>query len=323
MPIYLVRHVTTYRYKSPVAFGEHRMMFRPRDGFDQRTISAELSVEPEPVECRWTEDSAGNLVGSARFGRRGRILRFESRVEVDVTPFDATALRIAPHAVNCPFSYGAEEARDLARFTERQHLDPDHAVDRFARRILDGDGAQDTFGFLCRLSHAIRRDFAYLRREEAGIQDPAETLRLGSGTCRDFAVLMCEAVRVLGFAARFASGYLHVRSGDASAELAGGNTHAWLQVYLPGAGWIDFDPTSGTVGNAGLIRVAAVRDPRQAAPLTGSFTGFPSDFLSMEVLATVAPVTAPRHDVTRSGRVLPPGTYGPARDWERAKEGAL
>ena len=132
---------------------------------------------------------------------------------------------------------------------------------------------------------------------------------------------MCEAVRVLGFAARFASGYLHVRTGDPAAELAGGNTHAWLQVYLPGAGWIDFDPTSGTVGNAGLIRVATVRDPRQAAPLTGSFMGFPSDFLSMEVTASVTP--SGHEPAVDGGLAPPPGTYGRSQDRGRAREQAL
>ena len=125
--------------------------------------------------------------------------------------------------------------------------------------------------------------FTYVAREETGTQDPVETLRLGSGSCRDFAVLMMEAVRSLGLAARFVSGYLYVPDDDGGGRVGGGATHAWLQVYLPGAGWVEFDPTNGIVGNRDLIRVAVVRDPRQAVPLSGTWTGFPSDLLGMTV----------------------------------------
>ena len=131
-------------------------------------------------------------------------------------------------------------------------------------------------------------------RHEAGTQDPVQTLKLGSGSCRDFALLMIEAVRSLGLAARFVSGYLYVPEGKGKTHLGGGNTHAWVQVYLPGAGWVEFDPTNGIVGNRDLIRVAVVRDPRQAVPLSGTWTGFPSDNLGMtvEVQVTVAPAAA-------------------------------
>ena len=133
------------------------------------------------------------------------------------------------------------------------------------------------------MTHAIRRDLTYEAREESGIQDPVKTLRIGSGSCRDFAVLMMEAVRSLGLAARFVSGYLYVPEGRVGGRVGGGATHAWLEVYLPGAGWIEFDPTNGNVGNHDLVRVAVVRDPRQAVPISGSWTGFPSDHLGMTV----------------------------------------
>jgi transglutaminase-like putative cysteine protease len=171
----------------------------------------------------------------------------------------------------------------LARFIERQHPDPDHAVDRFAQGLLGVDPRRDTWEFLKRLNAAIRQDFAYLRRDEAGIQDPTTTLRRRSGTCRDFAALMCEAVRSQGLAARFVSGHLYVSAQNEPERNAGGATHAWLQVYLPGGGWIDFDPTSGSVGNRDLVRIAAVRNPAHASPVSGTFLGFPSDFLGMTV----------------------------------------
>jgi transglutaminase-like putative cysteine protease len=141
------------------------------------------------------------------------------------------------------------------------------------------------------MTHAVRRDLTYVAREESGIQDPIKTLKLGSGSCRDFAVLMMEAVRSLGLAARFVSGYLCVPENRRGSRVGGGATHAWLEVYLPGAGWVEFDPTNGIVGSADLIRVAVVRDPRQAVPVSGSWTGFPSDHLGMTVEVEVTEET--------------------------------
>src|SRR5580693_4777631 len=130
----------------------------------------------------------------------------------------------------------------------------------------------------------------YRRREAKGIQLPVETLRLGHGSCRDFAMLMIEAARSLGFAARFASGYLVVPLDDPKELTSGsvrGSTHAWAQIYLPGTGWVDFDPTSGSIGKIGLVTVAVVCDTRHAIPLHGTFIGFPSDHLGMEVQVSV------------------------------------
>lgn len=293
MPTYEIRHLTSYRYRNPVAFGEHRLMLRPRESFDQRTIDFALTVSPEPLSVAWADDASGNRVGQARFGRRAREIGFDAVMRVEQTVPRPGTPPLSEHARAAPFSYGAEEAADLARFVERQHHDPDHAVDRWAGALLAEDARRETWPFLLRLNERIRRDFAYLRREEPGIQAPAFTLRTGSGSCRDFAVLMCEAVRSQGVAARFVSGYLHVRpAGDVRAAQAGGSTHAWLQVYLPGGGWIDFDPTSGSVGNAGLVRVAVVRDPAQASPIRGTFLGFPSDDVGMTVAVEVTLVDA-------------------------------
>ncbi|HEV7874250.1 MAG TPA: transglutaminase family protein [Enterovirga sp.] len=286
MPTYAIRHVTRYRYRQPVAFGEHRMMLRPRESHDQRTIAAEILITPAPVHVAWSEDAAGNLVGFAKFARRATELVFESSFQVAQVPHQFDPSTLAEYARTCPFSYGAEEMPELARFIERQHHDPEHRVDRWARNFRDSlrsEAGVETAAFLARLNETIRHDIAYLRREEPGVQSPAETLRLMHGSCRDVAVLMCEALRSQGFAARFVSGYLYVRHDEPADRQVGGNTHAWLQVYLPGAGWIDFDPTSGTTGNRDLIRVAVVRDPDWATPLSGTFIGFPSDDLGMDV----------------------------------------
>jgi transglutaminase-like putative cysteine protease len=295
MPTYLVRHVTTYRYASRVAFGEHRMMLRPRESHDQRSLSTRLDIHPHPLDLSWSEDASGNLVGRARFGPRARELRFEAHLEVEQTTCHPASIRVADHARTCPFSHGAEEMPDLARFIERQHADPDHEVGRWVRDILHEDPDRDSLGFLSRLAARIRRDFSYRPRLQSGIQEPLRTLRLGTGSCRDFAVLMAEAVPSLGFAARFASGYVYVPHEDLEHAEMGGHTHAWVQVYVPGAGWIDFDPTAGTVGNRDLIRVAVVRDPEHAAPLSGTFIGFPGDFLEMRVGVVVSRTDSESH----------------------------
>jgi transglutaminase-like putative cysteine protease len=181
---------------------------------------------------------------------------------------------------------------DLARCIERHHPDPGDEVGHWGRQFLPRNGSTGLVELLTRLTQGINDGFRYRRREAKGIQQPAETLRLGHGSCRDFAVLMIEAARSLGFAARFASGYLALPPDDAeepASDPARGSTHAWAQIHMPGTGWIDFDPTSGSVGNAALVTVAVVRDPLDALPLHGTFFGFPSDHLGMEVQVSVRP----------------------------------
>ena len=131
------------------------------------------------------------------------------------------------------------------------------------------------------------RELRILAPDGVGTQPPLVTLELRRGTCRDFALFMMEAVRSLGFAARFVTGYIYVPGRDGTTTLGGGSTHAWCQVYLPGAGWVEFDPTNGIVGNRDLIRVAVARDPRQAIPLHGSYAGRASDALGMTVQVNV------------------------------------
>jgi transglutaminase-like putative cysteine protease len=290
MPTLTIRHVTTYRYRQPVAFGEHRMMLRPRDSHDQRVIEARVEISPEPTSLRFVHDASGNHVGIARFSRRSKVLCFESIVRLEHSPVDAADLDLADAARNFPVHYSADEMPDLAHCIERHEPDPGNDVGRWARQFLPASGAIGTFELLVRLSQGINLDFRYRRREAKGIQRPVETLRLGHGSCRDFAMLLIEAARSLGFAARFASGYLAVpldHPEEPTSGSAHGSTHAWAQVFLPGAGWIDFDPTNGSVGKNGLVTVAVVRDPRHAAPLHGTFIGLASDHLGMEVQVSV------------------------------------
>jgi transglutaminase-like putative cysteine protease len=176
------------------------------------------------------------------------------------------------------------------------------AIDRWAQQFLRHDGRTDTTEMLAAMTHAIRQNLTYLAREESGVQDPVRTLRLGAGSCRDFAVLMMEAVRSLGLAAHFVSGYLYVPEDRRGGRVGGSATHAWLRVYLPVAGWIEFDPTNGIVGNHDLIRVAVVRDPRQAVPVSGTWTGFPSDALGMTVEVEVTAETPHRRLARHTAR---------------------
>src|SRR5258707_9180770 len=258
MQLLTVRHVTTYRYRHPVAFGEHRMMLRPRDSYDQRLIEVRLDITPEPASLRWQHDVFGNCVAIARFSGRATNLCFDSIIRLDHTPTNALEFQIEDYATTYPFSYGSEESPDLLRSIERQFLDPGRDVDHWARQFLRRQGSTGTRELLAAMTQAIRERFTYVSRPEIGTQDPIETLKLGSGSCRDFAVLVMEAVRSLGLAARFVSGYLYVPEDD--GRVGGGATHSSLQVYIPRARWIDLDPTHRLVGNRDLIRVAVVRD---------------------------------------------------------------
>lgn len=291
MPVLGVHHVTTYRYRQPVAFGEHRMMFRPREGHDQRLIETQLEITPKPSELRWQHDVFGNSVGIARFTGRAKELRFESRVLLDHAPVNALDYAVGQDAEAYPFAYDVEDMPDLARSIERQYPDPDHDVERWARSFVRRDGPTMTRDLLSAMTHGVRQRFAYLGRTERGVQPPLLTMRLGSGTCRDFAVFMIEALRSLGLAARFVSGYIY--DGARGGRIGGGATHAWLRVYVPGAGWVELDPTNGIIGNRDLIRVAVARDHRQVLPLHGTWTGFPSDDLGMTVEVSVTEAQSP------------------------------
>jgi transglutaminase-like putative cysteine protease len=285
MTLLAVRHVTTYRYTRPVAFGEHQMMFRPRDSFDQKLIDATLAIAPAPTGIRWMHDVFGNCVAIAAFDAQAAELRFESNIKVDHSPANAPDFQLEDYARTYPFSYSLDELPDLAPLIERQY--PSREMRSWARQFVRKGRPTETGALLMTLTYAIKESFAYERRSEPGTREPGLTLKLGRGSCRDLALLMMEAARALGFAARFVSGYLYIPEQDRSAYVGGGSTHAWCQVYLPGSGWVEFDPTNGIVGNRDLIRVAVARDPSQAIPLYGTFLGDPSDELGMTVEVSV------------------------------------
>jgi len=296
MPLFTIEHSTVHRYARPVALGTHRLMFRPRDSHDLRLIDARLSVTPAPSETRWVHDVFGNSITIMTFQGETELLEIVSTIELEHFGLDRPLVPMEPYAAFYPFSYPFDELPDLSRSIERQYPDPQHEVDRWARRFVGGDGrggAMPTQLLLEEMTRAIPRDFAYRSRWEPGVQDPVDTLRLRSGTCRDFALFMMEAARALGFAARLVSGYLYDPAADPNFNVGGrallgaGATHAWVQIYLPGAGWVEFDPTNGLFGGANLFRIAVARDPSQAIPLIGSYLGDFDDALSEEITVSV------------------------------------
>ena len=282
---FTVRHLTVYRYAEPVRLGEHRMMFRPRESHDLRLLDARLDIHPRPMRLRWLHDVFDNSIAIATFDGSTTELRFDSVVTLEHVAITLPDYPLEASAHTYPFRYTADEVPNLARALAHHY--PSEEVARWVRQFVAPSGTIETMSLLRSITLAIRDEFVYTRRSEKGIQSPQETLQRRRGSCRDFAVLMMEATRALGLAARFVSGYLFVPNVDAGRAVGGGATHAWIQIYLPGAGWVDFDPTNNTIGNRHLIRVAVAWDPRLVLPLWGTFIGSASSVLGMDVTVTV------------------------------------
>jgi transglutaminase-like putative cysteine protease len=263
-------------------------MFRPRDSHDLRLIDSALTIEPQ-AKLRWLYDVFGNSVAVATFNSPSDRLHLESQIVIDRYPLAEIEFPIERFARKIPFSYPASEVPDLGRTIERHYTDPERVVTEWTRQFLENSGSSDTEAFLRAVNSAIRRDFTYMERREPGVQSPVETLHSRSGSCRDYALLMMEAVRSVGLAARFVSGYLYdpALDGQKSDITGAGATHAWMQVYLPGGGWVEFDPTNASVGGHNLVPVAVAREPGQAMPVSGKFDGSTEDFIDMKVDVTV------------------------------------
>jgi transglutaminase-like putative cysteine protease len=285
MRLLTVRHTTTYRYARPVTFGQHLLMLRPRDSHDLRVLGTGLGVTPRATTTRWAHDVFGNSVCYLDWDAvESDTLEIVSTLDLDHFPSGVESPRetLDPAAETYPFHYPADEFPDLARLMEPRYPDPDRAVGGWARRFVAADEPVRTMDLLTAITRAIKTDFTYEAREAEGTNPPEVTLASKKGACRDFALLMMEAVRSLGFAARFVSGYLYDDDAD-EPTVGGGATHAWCAVYLPGAGWVEFDPTNGLLAGRNLIRVCTARTPEQAVPIAGGFVGGEDDFLSLSV----------------------------------------
>jgi len=286
---YEIVHTTVYRYRQPVTFGEHRVMFRPRDSHDLRVLATDLQVSPSS-QVRMIQDPHSNSVALVQPDGPASELEIVCRFTIEHAHTNNEELPLAPSAEVFPFAYSVDERFDLEQYLRPHYDDPGGHLTAWARQFLRTDGLTGTRELLFKMNQFIRANFNYAARDEEGTQAPQETLKRSTGSCRDFALLMMEAVRRLGVATRFVSGYLYdpaLDGGDADATVGAGATHAWLQAYLPGAGWVPFDPTNNLTGGNHLIRVGVARDPSQAAPISGSWYGEADDYLGMTVNVAV------------------------------------
>jgi transglutaminase-like putative cysteine protease len=272
-----IRHTTIYRYSQEVVFGPHQLMIRPREEHDLRIETSRLEISPAHT-LRWRSDAYGNAVALVHLHTPAAELRIDSEVTVkhfEPNPFN---FLLEPDAVAYPFRYAAREEPDLAPCLVPLFPADEEAVRAWVAPFLPAQAraTTPTLDFLTAVNQAVSTDFTYRRRDEPGIQAPSETLAMRSGSCRDYATLFMEACRHLGLAARFVSGYAH------NPRFAHGSTHAWTEVYLPGAGWKGFDPTAGILACDLHVPVAVARDPAQATPVSGSFST-PGECIGHEV----------------------------------------
>ena len=262
-----IRHLTEYWFTGPVILNQHRLLLRPREGHDVRIESSRLEISPV-YSIKWYRDIFDNSLALVDFLEPADKLSITS--DVIIQHYEEAPLNfcVADYALTYPFAYKTSERIDLAAFQQPVFADDQAAVQQWLQDIGLG-GGMETFSLQSKLNHTIHDRFCYRMREEAGVQSPAQTLRLGSGSCRDYATLFIEACRCLGLASRFVSGYLHAPA----TEAGNASTHAWAEVYLPGCGWQGFDPTTGEITGHRHIAVAVARDPESIPPVSGSFIG--------------------------------------------------
>ena len=295
---YDITHTTVYRYRTPVSFGEHRVMFRPRDSHDLRVLATDLEVSPM-AHVRLIQDPHSNSVALVQPLVSATELRIVCTFTIEHAQTSNLELPLSPEAELFPFAYSVQDRFDLEQYLRPHYDDPDGLLTAWTRKFIRSDGPTRVRDLLVQMNQAIRDQFRYVSRDEEGTQTPLRTLALGSGTCRDFALLMMEAARHIGIATRFVSGYLYDPALDqgndtdsasddkADSTVGAGSTHAWMQAYLPGAGWLPFDPTNNLIGGSQLIRVGVARDPSQAAPVSGSWYGAADAYLGMQATVVV------------------------------------
>ena len=264
-----ITHLTEYHYHVPVTFGPHRAMLRPREGHDLHIDSSRLIIEPK-AEVRWVRDIYGNSIATITFAEPARKLSLFSEIDVDLyddAPIDCV---IDPMAQSYPFQYSAGDQVEIIPYRVPSYPHDGAAVQQWLLDLYRPGQLINTSELLNKLNSRIYEAFQYKARYDHGVQLPCQTLALGSGSCRDYAVLMMEAARHWGFASRFVTGYIQMDEGQHGA------THAWTEIYMPGAGWRGYDPTNNKLAGSEHVSVAVAREQDKASPLSGSWEG-PSD----------------------------------------------
>ncbi|MCB2149118.1 MAG: transglutaminase family protein [Deltaproteobacteria bacterium] len=282
MQRYKILHRTYYNFSGTVRLGPHQLRLRPREDYELRIESATLTITP-PATLLWHRDVEGNSVAIATFDLPTNQLAVES--EVIIQQFNEAPLDflVADYAIEHPFTYRSDDKILLSPYmASPAQVTKSLLVEWIANLWKSGERIQ-TYTLLQRLCTHIHQTLSYRVREEPGVQTAEQTLSYGTGSCRDFAVLMMVAARWLGFAARFVSGYLHAPPSTANL----GSTHAWTEVYLPGAGWKGFDPTIGEIAGTGHFAVAVARLPESVPPIAGSFVGASGSSLDVGVWVTM------------------------------------
>lgn len=280
MKRYKILHETSYQFSGPVQLLPHTLLLRPREGHELRIESSVLAIDPQPT-LRWQRSVEDNSVATAHFMGSTQQLLITSEViiqQYDQAPHD---FLVSDYAVDYPFSYSDEDRQLLAPYLQPVSA-ANSTLSDWVNSVWQPGELIQTFALLLRLNQRIYQSFSYYIREEEGVQDPQQTLASGAGSCRDFAALFMAAARQLGLAARFVSGYLYCPDNSQMA----GSTHAWAEVFIPGAGWKGFDPTSGSIAGPEHIVVAVARLPESVPPIAGSFNGPPGANMAVSVWVT-------------------------------------
>jgi transglutaminase-like putative cysteine protease len=273
-------HQTEYHYRAPVKFGPHRALLRPREGHDVHIESALLEIEPK-ADVRWLRDIYGNSVAVLTFAEPGQKLRVFSELNVDHYDDNPIDFLIEPSASSYPFQYASNEQLELVLYRLPSYPYDGPVLRDWLLELYSPGKLIGTFELLNKLNTHIYESFRYAGREEPGVQLPCQTLAWGTGSCRDYAVLMMETARHWGFGARFVTGYIQMGEGQHGA------THAWTEIYLPGAGWCGFDPTNNKLVGFEHVSVAVASEHQKASPLSGTWEGPPDAFDRMEVSVQV------------------------------------
>lgn len=281
MQRYKIVHRTYYNFSQPVELGPHDLRLRPRENHALHVEGFNIKIDP-PANILWHLDVEENSVAIATFDSPTSFLAIES--EAIIQQFNEMPLNflVADDAVNYPFSYSDDDAILLSPHIALPTPEASTQLAEWTKGIYQSGEQLETYTLLQRLCTHIHQTMTYQIREEPGVQSASRTLAKQTGSCRDFAELFIQASRYLGLAARFVSGYLD--STPSATDF--GATHAWAEVYLPGAGWKGFDPTTGNIVGPDHIAVAVSRAPESVPPIAGSFFGNASSTMDVGVWVT-------------------------------------